>query len=219
MPKPVRSLMGQRFGRLLVLEFSGLNKWNKALWLCLCDCGITKVLLGNSLTAGRTQSCGCFRKETAPLNVPIKHGWHGTVEYNAFLHARSRCLNPMNPSYSNYGGRGIQFLFSSFDEWITTLGPRPSSGHSVNRIDNDGHYEPGNVEWATVAEQSDNRRTNRYLVIDGQSKTFAQWSEHFGWAYRGTTPSERLKRGWCLECSFKLLSGPCQHKSRDVAVI
>jgi len=87
-----------------------------------------------------------------------KHGHHGTKEYWAFRQARNRCTNPSLISYKNYGGRGIEFRFDSFGQWYAALGPAPTPEHTVDRIDNDGHYEPGNVRWATREEQSKNQR-------------------------------------------------------------
>jgi hypothetical protein len=82
----------------------------------------------------------------------------GTVEYHAYIGARSRCRNPKNDSYDKYGGRGIEFRFSSFEQFFAELGPRPGPEYSVDRIDNEGHYEMGNVRWATLSEQNLNRR-------------------------------------------------------------
>jgi hypothetical protein len=182
------------------------------MWLCHCRCGKQKVIRGNDLVTGRVRSCKCLYADTAKLRRKIKHGWHGTVEYDAYQHAKGRCQNPRNPSYPNYGGRGIRFLFKSFEDWLSELGPRPSADHSIDRIDNDGHYEPGNVRWATNVQQGENRRTNRVLIIDGQSKTFSEWERYFGWPYRGSRVRERIKLGWCVDCAFKIQHGTCEHK-------
>jgi len=96
---------------------------------------------------------------TAKKNVANqKHGAKSTPEYAAYMSAKGRCNNPRNRSYKDYGGRGIKFLFTSFGQWLAEIGPRPSSAHSHDRIENDGNYEPGNVRWDTKDHQAQNRR-------------------------------------------------------------
>src|SRR3989442_273730 len=100
-------------------------------------------------------------------NVRYRHGAHGTPEYVAFVGARHRCNVPKSKSYPRYGGRGILFLFTSFEQWFAVLGPRPSPQHSVDRFpNNDGNYEPGNVRWATRSEQDQNKRRPALNVRD-----------------------------------------------------
>jgi hypothetical protein len=94
--------------------------------------------------------------------------------------AKARCTNPHNNRFHRYGGRGIEFRFASITEFIATVGPRPSPNHSIDRIDNDGHYEPGNVRWATRTEQANNRKTNRLITLDGITKTVAEWGPIYG---------------------------------------
>lgn len=93
-----------------------------------------------------------------------KHGMSGTPEYQCYLNALARCRNSNRPDYANYGGRGIQFRFDSFTEFFLEIGFRPSQGHSIERINNDGHYEPGNIRWATRLEQN---RHKRNVKLDG----------------------------------------------------
>ncbi len=95
----------------------------------------------------------------------VKHGAAGTPEYNAFSSAKGRCTNPKNRCWSGYGGAGIKFLFTSFDQWLDELGPRPSPHYSVDRENTHGNYEPGNVRWATKKEQANNRA--KYKAITG----------------------------------------------------
>jgi hypothetical protein len=149
-------LTGNRFGRLVVQSFAGL-KSRTALWNCLCDCGISVVVRSGNLRRN-TRSCGCLRKARAK-QLNRTHGMTHTPEFRAYVDARSRCVNRNAKCWPNYGGRGIEFRFTSFEQWVAELGPRPSPKHSVDRYpNNDGHYEPGNVRWATPKEQIQNQR-------------------------------------------------------------
>ena len=98
----------------------------------------------NNLHSGHTQSCGCYSKEAIHAE---RHGMSDTPEYHAYTDAQQRCLNPNNPGYPYYGGRGIEFRFNSFEEFFAELGTKASPDLELDRIDNDGHYEVGNVRW------------------------------------------------------------------------
>lgn len=130
------------------------------------------------------------------------------AEYIAWCGMVSRCTKPLNKCYARYGGRGIRVC----DEWLhdfaaflAYLGPRPTPGHSVDRIDVDGHYEPGNVRWATVTEQQRNRRSNRHVTAFGRTQTVAAWAEEFG--IDQVTVGWRLRRGWAAEAAVSELPG------------
>lgn len=156
-------LTGQRFGRLIALEFVGRQS-NDSQWLCICDCGsYTKANLGH-LKSGATKSCGCLRKEIT-AETKTKHGAlknkQQPPEYKAYIQAMMRCRNPKNARYRRYGERGIEFRFASFEEFYAVLGDRPTPGHSLDRINNEGHYEAGNVRWATRIQQANNKSNNK----------------------------------------------------------
>lgn len=159
---------GTRFGRLVVVELSYIGDGHSA-YRCVCDCGKESTVRRRSLLTGGTQSCGCLRRQSVNAAQTV-HGMTGTSELRAYSDAKRRCLNPKNKSYSNYGGRGIEFRFNSFEEWFAELGLKPTPDHSVDRIDNDGHYEPGNVRWATKTEQQKNRRQSSEWAGRGASK-------------------------------------------------
>jgi len=147
-----KELTGQRFGRLVVAWPVGILG-RRIKWMCFCDCGRFVAVSLSNLSTKHVQSCGCLRKELC-----TKHGAHKSVEYKAYTAAKYRCENPKDGNYRNYGARGIQFRFKSFTEFLLAVGPRPQSHLSIDRINNNGHYEPGNVRWATYSEQNRNKR-------------------------------------------------------------
>ena len=125
------------------------------------------------------------------------------AEYRAYRHAKTRCNLPSVPCYGYYGGRGIEFRFTSFQEFFAALGVKPSPSHSIDRINNDGHYEAGNVRWATRIEQRNNRSDVRLIVVNGQSLFLKEWAERTGVA--ASTIYRRLTiYGWCATCSVSL---------------
>lgn len=160
---------GFRFERLLVLFRVENDRHEQPRFLCRCDCGQEKVVHSSSLLAGCTRSCGCLARELAGQRLRARchtHGMSKTPEYRAYHKAKERCSNPNHPKYPRYGGRGIRFLFTSFEQFYAEVGPRPSSEHSIDRKDNDGNYEPGNVRWATRKEQSDNQhKVGRFVAV------------------------------------------------------
>ncbi len=155
----VVDLVGQRFGRLVVLERLANRRNDSVDWKCLCDCGNTHTAVTKYLRAGHVQSCGCLQLETVRKHDKTGAVWN-TPEYRAYMGAKRRCQNPKDKDYAEYGGRGIECRFTSFQEFYRAIGPRPSMHHTNDRIDNDGHYEAGNVVWATYQQQANNRRNS-----------------------------------------------------------
>lgn len=158
-------LTGSRFGRLTVTSFSesrmqGANK--RRFWNCICDCGISIEVLGLSLSSGNTKSCGCFRDEQQST-----HRMSKTKEYRAWHAMWQRCSNPKNVRYSDYGGRGITVCdqWKSFEAFYSDMGDKPSPDHSIDRMDNERGYEPGNCKWSTRSEQQRNKRKPRAANI------------------------------------------------------
>jgi hypothetical protein len=132
---------------------------SRTAWLCRCRCGSEKIVEGSNLRSGRSTSCGCLRTE-----LQTKHGLWTDPRYCAYYAMLRRCYNPNHSRYADYGGRGIavcQRWRESLEVFAADVGPRPAPGYSLDRIDNDGNYEPDNVRWATAAEQIANQRIHR----------------------------------------------------------
>lgn len=167
MGRPLIDITGQRFGLLKVVARFPVDydRSHSSMWTVDCDCGKREVVSGANLRSGKTKSCGCKKTMRGPRNPAFKHGMTASPEHSAYRSARSRCNNPKTNGFERYGGRGIRFLFSSFAEWFKELGPRPTPQHSVDRINNEGHYTPGNVRWATKREQVLNRPIQEYGVF------------------------------------------------------
>jgi len=147
-------ISGKRFGRLKVIEYAGTSAW-----LCKCDCGKEKIMRSYSLRKMGIISCGCYSAELARKRKFI-HGYQGTPEFRAWCAMKSRCTNSNLPKWERYGGRGIKVAKewqTDFMAFYNHIGKRPSPTHSLDRINNDGNYEPGNVRWATKSEQAFNR--------------------------------------------------------------
>jgi len=179
--------IGRRFGRWVVLE-AAARRGKRAYWLCRCLCGVEKEVFEQSLRRGISKSCGC-RKRT--------HGMTDTVEYQAWEGMKSRCTRPGNASAAHYQGRGITVCpewMRSFQAFFDHVGLRPSPRHSLDRIDNDGGYCPGNVRWATMAEQGLNKRNNHLVSWEGRLVPVAEAARRANLPY--STVLARLKVGW-----------------------
>jgi hypothetical protein len=152
-------LAGRKFGRLTLLEVVGANRSRQRIWKCLCDCGREHRASQAHITKGKTTSCGCFRRERA-----TRHNQCRTPEWFAYQHAKARC-KPTASKHEHYFDRGILFNFNSFEEFFIEIGLRPSPKHSLDRVDNDRGYEPGNVRWATKTQQERNRRCDNCIAL------------------------------------------------------
>lgn len=166
-PLPTRpgfkNLTGLKFGRLLIQSYKGISKNRKPLWDCLCDCGITKTILGPSLINGNTSSCGCLRSELVTASK-TKHGMKGTKEYSIWCAMKGRCNNIKDPRFNDYGGRGIKVCDRwdySFNNFYQDMGSIPGPNFSIDRIHNGSGYGPQNCKWSTHVEQARNQRNRK----------------------------------------------------------
>lgn len=199
----ILDLTGQRFGRLTVIERTGTATDGQKTYLCKCDCGNEKVITSGNLRSGHTTSCGCASsKITSQRNRDnAVHGGCGTRLYGIWIDMRSRCNYEKSINWHLYGGRGIKVCeewqndFSVFREWALENGY--ADGLQLDRIDNDGNYEPSNCKWSTRSEQGNNRRTCKYITIGNETKTISEWCDITG--VDRMTAYSRIRRGWNAE--------------------
>jgi hypothetical protein len=189
------NLTGHVFGLLTVIRAASARCGGRSAWECLCACGQTKFVLTQSLRGGKSTSCGCAQ---------WKHGdsrrGNEAPEYTVWWGLRSRCLNPKNKLYAYYGGRGITVCehwqgARGYKHFLADVGRRPTPKHSLDRIDNDLGYQPGNVRWATKKQQMRNTRRTRSVTIDGRTCSLAEWAEVSGVSY-GTIHNRLANLGW-----------------------
>jgi hypothetical protein len=181
-------LQGQRFERLVALEYAGGGKW-----LCECDCGNTTSVFAQNLKKGNTRSCGCLLVEAR-----IKHGMADTLVYHAWRSMFQRCENPKDSAYKNYGARGITVCedWRDFPRFIADMGMRPH-GFQLDRIDNSKGYSKDNCRWVSAKVNRNNQRNNRLITFNGKTQTVAEWADELGIVHR--TLHNRLSRGWPVE--------------------
>lgn len=207
MPAKKPIMPGTRFGRLVALhEIPGSPKYIK--YMCACDCGTVHPVRAGHLRDGSATSCGCYKRELVrDRGRQTRHG-HTTDNsrsptYAAWQSMRDRCGNERCPRFCDYGGRGIKVCarWGNFERFLADMGERPE-GTSLDRIDVDGNYEPGNCRWATNLEQQNNRRNNRVIAMGGQVKTVAQWCREHG--ANGNIVRYHLRAGKPLEVALAL---------------
>lgn len=210
------NIKGMKFGRWTAISFysrSDKNGRNSFLWNCKCDCGKMGIIDKGSLKSGNSRSCGCYHRES----TSIKNTTHGqlknykkTPEYRAWQHMKDRCYNSNDSSFHNYGGRGITVCerwsgINGFKNFITDIGQRPSTKHSLDRFpDNGGSYSPYNCRWATRQQQSRNRRNNVWIKYNGENKILVDWLGEFG--MKRSFFNRRIKKGMNANEIFNQIS-------------
>lgn len=208
MPRFV-DLTGQKFG-----QWSVIKKGEPLLesgrprnrWVCRCACGTERLVRSNSLRGGISISCGCSRMDDIAVHGHTRGATHGrgpTAEYTTWINLIGRCEDKKRKQYKDYGGRGIKVCKrwrKSFQAFIDDMGPRPSRFHSIDRINNDGNYEPSNCRWETRAQQGKNQRTNKWIEHGGRKMILADWSKETG--IHQKTLSLRLKSGWPIDVAL-----------------
>lgn len=194
-----KELVGLTFTRLTVIERAGSTKLGTAKWKCQCECGKVTFVTTDSLTMGKSKSCGCLCRDLVAVRA-FKHGLCSR-KYRHPLYMRwaqmiQRCTNSNSSEYYLYGAKGVKVCErwrNSFTDFLTDMGERPT-GTTLDRWpDPNGDYKPGNVRWATTEEQQNNKRDSRFLTHDGKTLTIAQWSRLIGLSQK--TIAYRLNHG------------------------
>lgn len=206
-----RDLTGEKFGRLTVLrrvpDNVSSSGYKTVMWECRCDCGNEIVVRGKCLTSGVTRSCGCLAKELMSKRA-TKHSGFGTRLYAVWNSMRQRCNNPNNRAYKNYGGRGISVCgqwddFAAFREWAIQSGYKEDAERgelTLDRIDTNGDYCPGNCRWTDMSTQTNNRRESILIPYNGVTKPLTEWAAITGIQY--CTLWKRYKKGLGGESLF-----------------
>lgn len=209
-------LTGQKFGRLTVIKRVENDKYGTARWECKCVCGGKTITSTGHLKSGHTKSCGCYSKEIAKEKALknkyfYKHGLFSDKNYIRLSHIlnamKKRCYDVNNKSYFNYGKRGIvicdEWLNSesglfNFYNWAMQNGYKDNL--SIDRIDNNGNYEPSNCRWATAKQQANNKRSNHLITYDGQTYNITEWAEKKN--IKPRVLLDRIRRNWTIERAF-----------------
>lgn len=189
MRKLKHDLTGQTFGRLTVIAPHSCGE-RQMKYICQCECGNVKIIRSDSLLSGNTKSCGCLKEEQNKINLTANHSHKqsGTRLYGIWQGIKERCYNKHDARYHRYGGRGITVCdewkndFKAFYDWAVNNGYDEKL--TIDRIDNDGNYQPNNCRWSTVKEQCNNRETNIKITIGNSTRSLQEWCDIFEVDYK-----------------------------------
>lgn len=191
----------ERHGRLLVVgrEVKLSGSKNRVFWICKCDCGSMTSVVNDWIANGGTRSCGCLQRERTKERATT-HGLSRTKLHRAWGAMHTRCNNPNYEQWHNYGGRGISVCerWSSFEDFAADVGEPPAAHYSLDRINNERGYEPGNVRWATARQQSRNRRGLIAVEYDGRTMCLTEACEAVGLGLH-TVYTRMFRHGWSAE--------------------
>lgn len=197
-----QDLTGNTFNNWTVLEYEGKShpygikrKRTSDKWKCRCACGKVSSVYGSALKYGESKSCGCVKITRHYDYKPSLN-----TEFVTWKGMKGRCYNQNSDAYADYGGRGIVICdrWMTFENFLADMGKKPSPDLTIERIDNNGNYEPGNCIWATRVKQGRNTRRNHVLLFSGEAKPISQWAQERGIAY-GTLSSRICRYGWPIE--------------------
>lgn len=209
-----KNRVGQRFDRLLVIEEAQCPPYLSRpaiYWRCQCDCGNIVEVSANALRAGDTQSCGCLQRELTVLRSTV-HGMSHEPIYKTWQDMIARCTNPKDTGYPRYGKRGItvcdewRHSFQAFYDHVSQLPNYGIEGYTLDRTDNSFGYFPGNVGWATIAEQNRNQRTNILITYNDKTQCLTDWAIELNMSV--STLYSRIHKGWNVERALTTPVGP-----------
>lgn len=218
MPK-LNDLTGKKFGRLTVVSRAENDKHGQTMWLCVCDCGTESTVGRCGLVGGSTKSCGCLQRERSAercSRIMKTHGGSRDRLYSVWNGMLQRCENSNRPNFKSYGGKGISVCedwhdFSVFREWAIESGYQESAKYgdcTLDRIDNNGDYEPSNCRWANMTQQHRNTGYNRIVNYNGKGVALSEACELAGLSYHAVC--QRINTmGWS---SAKALSIPINNR-------
>lgn len=183
------ALSGLVFGRLIVTKFVPGATGVRAKWECVCECGAVVRVVASKLKTGHTRSCGCLlidwiRSAKTTHGHALKTG--RSLTYKSWSNMKTRCGNPKAVNFARYGGAGVTICrrwLDSFEAFLADMGERPSQRHSIERVDNAKGYEPGNCIWATISQQSVNKKISLTVIVNGTPVPLSEACHRYGVKY------------------------------------